>query len=388
LSSVVRCMTVTSSLNDESMLSGEYSVGSPLSAKPVGSELPSKLPLSRERDHCLTIGVDLGGINLRIAGFTPRLDYLAGIALPTRAADGPEAVVLNMCNAIRRVREECGADRELIGVGIGSPGPLELPSGRFHHPPNLPGFDGFCLREAVEANLARPVIVENDANAAALAEWNSGAGYSVPHGSMCMLTLGTGVGGGIILNGKIWHGMAGMGGEAGHLPLVPDGLPCGCGGRGCLEQYASATAVVRAAREIVKNFGAPGIARLIRDKQDVTARDLAVLAQGGDEQARELFSRVGQFLGKGLASLVNVLGLQLYVLGGGMIDSWDLFAPKMFDELRSLSYVYRLTEPADPGNLLENRTYVVPALLGTGAGLLGAAILPLIAAKSGGLGRQ
>jgi glucokinase len=381
-------MTVASSLNDESKLAGEYSFGFPRLARASGDELPSKLPLSGERSRGLTIGVDLGGMNLRIAGFTPRLDYLAGIALPTRAADGPEAVVLDMCNAIRQVREECGAGRELIGVGIGSPGPLELPSGRFHDPPNLPGFDGFCLKEAVEANLRCPVIVENDGNAAALAEWNSGAGYSVPDGSMCMLTLGTGVGGGIILNGKIWHGMAGMGGEVGHLPLVPDGLSCGCGGRGCLEQYASATAVVRAAREIVKNGGAPGIARLIHDKNDITARDLALLAHAGDEQARELFFYLGEFLGKGLASLVNVLGLSLYVLGGGMTDAWDLFAGRMFSELRSLSYVYRLTEPAVPGNLLENRTYVVPALLGTGAGLLGAAILPLISAKSGGLGRQ
>jgi glucokinase len=166
-------------------------------------------------------------------------------------------VVRDMCDAIRRVLEQCGPNQELMGVGIGAPGPLELPSGRFHRPPNLPGFDGFLLKDAMESNLHTPVIVECDANAAALAEWKSGVGKEMPSDSMCMLTLGTGVGAGIILDRKIWHGMNGMGGEGGHIPVVENGFPCGCGGRGCLEQYASATAICRAANRAAARGGAP-----------------------------------------------------------------------------------------------------------------------------------
>jgi glucokinase len=373
-------MTIPSTFEESPVL--------PWLSGPAAGGLHSKLPLYGDKERGLTIGVDLGGTNLRIAGFTPRLDFLAGLALPTDAEEGPEAVVLNMCNAIRRVRERCGKNRELIGIGIGSPGPLELPAGKLRHPPNLPGFDGFLLKRAIEEELGESVIVESDANAAALAEWNSGAGQVVPDDSLCMLTLGTGIGSGIILEGKIWHGMIGMGGEAGHLPLVPDGLPCGCGGRGCLEQYASATAVLRAARGVAKGRGASEIAKLIREKKDAGARDLADLARAGDKQSIALFLDVGKFLGKGLASLVNILDLRLYVLGGGMIEAWDLFAPRMFEELASLSYIYRLTQPADPRVIVENKTYILPAVLGSDAGILGAAMLPLVGGNSSGPGQR
>ena len=186
---------------------------------------------SSDKKGRLTIGVDLGGTNLRIAAFDSEWTRLAYINLPTRVSEGPDAVVGDMCDAIRRVLEQC--PQQLVGVGIGAPGPLELPSGKFHRPPNLPGFDAFLLKDAMESKLQTPVIVEKDANAAALAEWKSGVGKEMPGDSMCMLTLGTGVGAGIVLDRKIWHGMIGMGGEGGHIPLVENGFPCGCGGLRC-----------------------------------------------------------------------------------------------------------------------------------------------------------
>ena len=255
-----------------------------------------------------------------------------------------------MCDAISRVLQQCGPKYELFGVGIGAPGPLELPSGRFHRPPNLPGFDGFMLKDAMESKLQSPVIVECDANAAALAEWKSGVGKEMPSDSMCMLTLGTGVGAGIILERKIWHGMNGMGGEGGHIPLVEDGFPCGCGGRGCLEQYASATAIGRAATLAAARGSAPRIAKLIarriEDQGEFTARDLAGLAREGDPVSAQIFADAGKYLGMALAMLVNVFNLPLYVIGGGVVSGWDLFAPRMFEELRRLSYIYGLTEPS------------------------------------------
>jgi glucokinase len=337
---------------------------------------------SSEKKGRLTIGVDLGGTNLRIAAFDSEWNRLAYINLPTRVSEGPDAVVGDMCDAIRRVLEQC--PQQLVGVGIGAPGPLELPSGKFHRPPNLPGFDGFLLKDAMESKLQTPVIVEKDANAAALAEWKSGVGKEMPGDSMCMLTLGTGVGAGIVLDRKIWHGMIGMGGEGGHIPLVENGFPCGCGGRGCLEQYASATAICRAATRTAARGGADRIAKLIarriEEKSEFTARDLAGLAREGDEPSRQIFADAGKFLGMGLAMLVNVLNLPLYVIGGGVVSGWDLFAPRMFEELRRLSYIYGLTEPGADQGFTTGKTYVVPAATGPDAGLLGAAMLPYLEA--------
>jgi glucokinase len=332
----------------------------------------------------LTIGIDLGGTNLRIAAFDSAWKRLDSITVPTRVADGPAEVVRDMCDSIARLMQQLGANYELFGVGIGAPGPLELPSGRFYRPPNLPGFDAFVLKDAVEANLHTPVIVEKDANAAALAEWKSGVGRQMPGDSICMLTLGTGVGAGIILDRKIWHGMIGMGGEGGHIPVVEDGFACGCGGRGCLEQYASATAIGRAATLAAARGGAPGISRLmgrrIQEHGEFTARDLAGLARDGDVVARQIFADAGKYLGMALAMLVNVFNLPLYVIGGGVVSGWDLFAPRMFEELRRLSYIYCLTEPGKDLPFAAGKTYVVPAATGPDAGLLGAAMLPYLEA--------
>jgi glucokinase len=173
-----------------------------------------------------------------------------------------------------------------------------------------------------------------------------------------------------------------MGGEGGHIPVVEDGFPCGCGGRGCLEQYASATAICRAANRAAALGNAPRIveliARRIESHGEFTARDLAGLAREGDEAARQVFADAGKYLGMGLAMLVNVLNLPLYVIGGGVVSAWDLFAPRMFEELRRLSYIYALTEPpADPA-FMAGKTYVVPAVSGPDAGLLGAAMLPYL----------
>jgi glucokinase len=365
----------------------ESPLSRPLSAAPAEPQQGLVRPTGKKSG--LTVGVDLGGTNLRIAAFDSewkRLDY---INLPTRVESGPRAVVDDMCDAIRRVLERRGGNQELVGVGIGAPGPLELPSGRFHRPPNLPGFDGFLLKDAMESNLQTAVIVECDANAAALAEWKSGAGKEMPGDSMCMLTLGTGVGAGIILERKIWHGMNGMGGEGGHIPVVEDGFACGCGGRGCLEQYTSATAICRAANRAAALGIAPRIVELIAQRieshGEFTARDLAGLAREGDEAARQVFADAGKYLGMGLAMLVNVLNLPLYVIGGGVVSGWDLFAPRMFEELRRLSYIYALTEPAANQAFTPGKTYIVPAVTGPDAGLLGAAMLPYLEADPTGI---
>lgn len=314
-----------------------------------------------------SIGVDLGGTNLRIASYGGGVEFLDSILLPTRLAEGSDRVVRDMCEGIDALRFKDHGGRRLIGIGIGSPGPMQLPEGTLRNPPNLPGWDGFQLRQAIESALGTSVQIESDANLAALAEQKLGAGKTHHIDSLCVLTLGTGVGSGLILHGRIWHGATGMGGEAGHIIMQDaDGAPCGCGGYGCLEQYASASAVVRMARE-----------RML-DAAPATAHEVALMARSGDSRAASVFETVGHALAIALTSLINTLNLPMYLLGGGVCEAWDLLAPAMFRVLRERSYIYRLTQPdvLEPLSLERNKTYILGAQLGPAAGLLGACLLP------------
>jgi glucokinase len=314
-----------------------------------------------------SIGVDLGGTNLRIASYSKDIGLMHTISLPTRLDKGREQVVLDLCDAITSLKAKTNPDLILAGVGIGTPGPLELPEGILRNPPNLTGWDGFDLRKAVETILGHPVDIESDANAAALAEARLGVGRDQTIDSLCILTLGTGVGNGIILCDRIWHGFTGMAGEAGHCVVQPEqGVPCGCGGFGCLEQYASATAILRMGRE-----------RMGPDAPS-SAREIFLMANQGDARALSIFNTVGHTLAIALTGLINTLNLPIYLLGGGVCQAWEIFAPPMLEELHRRSYVYRLTEPEEkyPETLERHRTYILPAQLGSGAGLLGACLLP------------
>jgi glucokinase len=314
-----------------------------------------------------SIGVDLGGTNLRVASYESGVDFMDSVLLPTRLMEGPDRVVRDICEAIKALRTKDNGGRQLAGIGIGSPGPMEIPEGVLRNPPNLPGWDLFQLRRAIESQLRTPIEIECDANLAALAEQKLGAGRLYSVDSLCVLTLGTGVGSGLILGGQIWHGATGMGGEAGHIVVQDDeGAECGCGGSGCLEQYASASAVMRMAKERMS------------DAAPATAHGVALLARAGDVRSLSILENVGHSLGIALTGLVNTLNLPLYLLGGGVCDSWDLFAPTMLRVLRKRSYVYRLTEPEvlEPVSLEPNKTYVLRAQLGSSAGLLGACLLP------------
>jgi glucokinase len=323
-----------------------------------------------------TVGVDLGGTNLRIAGFTSDWRRLTSVAIPTRVGEGPAIVLGDMASAIRHVIDQCGGRDDLEGIGVGSPGPIELPAGRLLQPPNLPGFHELELKNELELLLDLPVIIESDANAAALAEAHAGLGREHRTDSLCMITLGTGVGGGIILDGKIWHGMTGMAGELGHIAVWPEGMVCNCGNRGCLELFASATGIARMAREAAAEGRSSKVRELIDHHQPVTARQVAEFAQAGDEGSLSVYDTVGRALGLSLAAQVNTLNLPLYVIGGGAAAAWPLFAPVMFRELERASYVYRLTQPANPNLYEAGKTNVLAAHLGSDSGLLGAAMVP------------
>ena len=329
---------------------------------------------SKSAEGQFSIGVDLGGTNLRVAAYSSGKQVAELISLPTRLSQGRGRVIHDLKDAVIALRTRFSAHGELLGIGVGSPGPLELPAGVIRNPPNLPGWDGFQLRAAIEQAIGEPIFLESDANAAALAEFELGSARAAGIHSLCMLTLGTGVGNGIILNGRIWHGNNGMAGEAGHLTVEPDGMVCPCGSRGCVELFASATGVVRMAKEAndpILN------ATLPKDPAAWTSRAVADAAVAGNQTAIAIFERVGRSVGLALASTANILNLPLYVVAGGLSNAWDLFAPAMFAEMRLRSYVFRPTEAA-PGDPLDTpgKSFVRRAELGSEAGILGACLLP------------
>jgi len=281
------------------------------------------------------------------------------------------------------------------------PGIIDMQTGLLRESPNLPGWANYPVRAEIERRLKTIVILENDANVAALGEKWLGAAREFP--DMAMLTLGTGVGGGLVLGGAIWHGANGMAGEFGHTTVEPEGQLCGCGNRGCLEQYASATAVVRMAREAVASNGESALARAAKSDPEFSSKSIYNLAIQGDEDARRIFRYVGRCLGIVLSEMVNSLNLPIYVIGGGAASAWDAFSPSIFEELRRRSFVYAATAPPDPAGQspattpasstnegasarLEagpgHKTIVTRALLGSDAGLYGAARLPMLPQKN------
>jgi len=331
-----------------------------------------------------SIGVDLGGTNLRIAAVGADGQLLEKVTLGTKVALGRDHVIAEMCEAIQRLAAQYRSEGLFLGAGIGIPGIIDMETGMLRKSANLPGWSDYPVRAEIERRLGARVFLENDANVAALGEKWLGAARDVPN--MAIVTLGTGIGGGIVLNGKIWHGMNGMSGEFGHVPIEPEGHACGCGGHGCAEQYASATAVVRMAREAITGGLSQSLAAAAASDAEFSARSIYNLAIQGDEGARRIFRRFGKALGMLLAGLVNVLNLDMFVIGGGVSSAWDAFAPTMFEELRERSLVYAATAPEDPLGKEEGasaqvlartrrKTIITRALLGSDAGLYGAARL-------------
>ncbi len=322
-----------------------------------------------------SIGVDLGGTNLRIAAVDSDGKLLEKLTLGAEVSRGRDFVITEMCNAIQSLRLKYHGSGELVGIGIGVPGFIDMAAGMVMQSPNLPDWTSFPVRDEIEKRLGTKVILENDANSAAMGEKWLGAAREYDH--MAMYTLGTGVGGGLIFNGRLWHGMTGMAGELGHFNIYADGHPCGCGSRGCLEQYASATAIVRMAREAISEGESTELERLSHDPVQFTSRSIYNLALQGEAAAKRVFEKVGRALGIGVGAMVNSLNLPIYVIGGGVASSWDAFAPAMFEEMKFRSVIYSLTSPEAVGH--DKGTIITRALLGSDAGLYGAARLPLLA---------
>jgi glucokinase len=304
----------------------------------------------------VVIGVDLGGTNTRMALIGRDGEVLDKQKEETLAAEGHEAVIAKLIRNIYRQRANAGrAGREVAAVGVGAPGVIHEQTGVVVKSPNFPDWNNLPLKKTLEEELKLPVFVENDANAAALGEQWRGAAKDIR--SMIFLTLGTGVGGGIVLNGRIWHGADGMAGEVGHMTIVPEGRRCGCGNSGCLEMYASSRGIVMTFKEMCAGK------RLDADnRQELTSARIYQAARDGDTTARRVMQEMGRYLGIGIANLINIFNPEMVVIGGGVKDAWDLFIDAVREEVRKRAFAY----PAV-------RTKIVPSALGDEAGTVGAA---------------
>ncbi|MFB3776234.1 MAG: ROK family protein [Bryobacteraceae bacterium] len=297
-----------------------------------------------------SIGLDLGGTNFRAAAVDQQGRVLDRVSAATNSSGGRDAIVSAIVSAIEKLRRGRPQD-DLAGIGVALAGFIEMEKGLIVSSPNIPAFENFPARDEIGARLGTPVILENDANAAALGEQWMGAGRGVE--DLVLLTLGTGIGGGIIAGGRILHGSLGMAGEVGHITVNPTGIPCACGNTGCLEKHASATAIATMARHMALG-------------EDLTSEEVYRMAVEGNPLAVRVFESMGSALGTGLASLVQIFNFPLYLLSGGVTAAWDMFAPAMLHELRQRSFTFRA-----------DRTRVEKAALGSEAGLYGAAYLAL-----------
>jgi len=311
----------------------------------------------------LVFAVDLGGTHLRAATIDENGRIHFRLKQKTPATNDPREIVSALIAAARVCDERSAVEGKSIGsISIVVPGTVNVRAGKILTIPNVPCLDSFELSAELRSALGRPVILENDANAAAVGEMWQGAARG--HHTMVCVTLGTGVGGGIILDGKLWHGANDSAGEIGHTCVEPfGGVACGCGSRGCLEVYASATAIVRMAREGRPRH--PSSSLNVSD--DLTAASVFVAGKAGDPLAVEVFHRMGDYLGIGLANLINILNPEMIVIGGGVANGWELFEEPMR---------HQVDEHAFP--LPASEVKIVPAECGDDAGLLGAARLAFL----------
>ena len=310
----------------------------------------------------LIFAADLGGTHLRAATVDTQGKIHFRSKKSTPQGTGPSEIVAAIVNAVHEYKAAIGdASDGLKAVSIVVPGTVKVETGTVVKAPNLPCLDDFPLAATLTRELGLPAILENDANAAAVGEMWQGAARGCR--TIICVTLGTGVGGGIILDGELWRGVDGAAAEIGHMCVDPfGGVACTCGSRGCLEVFASATAIVRMTREAKPRYPDS----VLNKAEDLTAQSIFAAGLEGDELALEIFRRMGVYLGIGLANLINILNPEMIVIGGGVVNGWDLFEKDLMQQVE---------ERAFP--LLAARVKIERAKCGDDAGLLGAARLTI-----------
>ena len=308
------------------------------------------------------IAIDLGGTKIAVGAISHKYQILAREYHLTLADEGVEAVINRIVLVIEQIIGPRDTDlKQLYGVSIAAAGAIDSPRGIITFSPNLPGWHDVPLRDIVSERLGIKTWLINDTNAAALAEHHLGIGKGIDN--LIYLTVGTGIGGAIILDGKLYTGVCGSAGEIGHMTIDTNGLRCKCGNIGCLETLASGSAIAREAIEHISRGERSSLTEIVAGKiENITAKEAAMAAQRGDSLAEDVIGRAATYLGVGLVNLVNIFNPEMIIIGGGVANMGDLL-------LNPARQVVR--ERAFPVSAAAVR--IVTAQFGDDAGLLGAA---------------
>ncbi|MBN1485712.1 MAG: ROK family protein [Chloroflexia bacterium] len=276
-----------------------------------------------DQADALVVAVDLGGTQIRGALSDLQGHFLKRMACATEAEQGREAVLDRLVDLIQQVRAPAGT-RPCLGVGIGSPGPVDPKSGTILSPPNLPGWHHVPLRGILEERLGMPVRMANDGNVAVLGEWAFGAGQNCQN--LLYVTISTGVGGGIISDGRLILGRQGLAGEVGHMTLKPDGPRCNCGNYGCWEALSSGTAIAREGAAAVREGRSEILAELCQGQpEQLAAKHVGQAAEQGEQVAAAIIRQAAVYAGIGVANLLHLFSPELVLIGGGVSNMGEMF---------------------------------------------------------------
>ena len=310
----------------------------------------------------VVVAIDIGGTKMRGALVSRSGNVLNRDEIPTRASDGEPAAMKRLADLLRGMKTEL-SNVEPVGIGMAIAGTVDPETGLFYKPPNLPTWHDTTPSLDLGAYLGLPAWVHNDASLAAFGEYVYGIGAGTKN--FAMITLGTGIGGGLVLNGQLYGGHRGYAGEIGHLVVENTGPECACGGRGCLEMMASGTAMARIARERLVAGETSLVRQLVKGDLNKIQTEILVNAEGkGDPMAGDVLRIAADYLGIGVAMIRSALDLELIAIGGGVSRNIHLFFPRLVASAKGHAmYVDKTLCP------------VVPTVLGEDAGLLGAAAM-------------
>lgn len=302
------------------------------------------------------IGIDLGGTKIAGAVSDREGNLLYGTTVKTMADEGPEAVIKRIKDLISSLMKKGNLhSKDVSGIGIGSPGVLDTKNGVIINAANLPGFDNTCITGIIEDEFNIKTYLENDANAAALGEYWFGAGKGAEN--LLYVTVSTGIGGGIVINGQVYSGSTTNAGEIGHITIEPNGQRCNCGNIGCLETLSSGTAIARIAKERILK----GEDSSLKSYDSFTSREVFEAAASGDRLASEVIKQCLEYLGIGIANFVTLFDPDRVVIGGGVSKSGEI----VFDRVRSVVKTRCLKK-------VSSHVEIIPAGLGADAGVIGA----------------
>ncbi|WP_186810250.1 ROK family protein [Schleiferilactobacillus harbinensis] len=312
--------------------------------------------------NAIFAGIDLGGTNAKVALFDDQLHQIGEKRAPSRATESADIILENLAALLTGLLKETGTDPEdLMALGIGVPGLMDVQAGISHYLANFPQWRDVPVVQWFENRLHIPVVLDNDVRMNTYGEWSEGAAKGVQNA--ILLTLGTGVGAGIILEGKMLYGTTDSAGELGHMSINANGRPCNCGNIGCWERYVSATGLIQTTQEAIAKAPTSVLAEWQAEGQPLTGKMVSLAYDEGDAVAHEVMNQTGEWLGVGLVSIINVFNPERIIIGGGMAAAGE----RIMTPAQKYIDAHALAQPLAAAE-------IVPAALGDRAGMVGAAV--------------